>query len=56
MTVYRETSEQIAEAHRQVERVLRLVGESSTEAAAACENLKTKFEAEIQEVKNRYLK
>jgi hypothetical protein len=56
MTVYRETSEQIAEAHRQVERVLRLVGESSTDAAAACEKLKTKYDAEIQELKNRYMK
>jgi DnaJ-domain-containing protein 1 len=56
MTVYRETSEQIAEAHRQVERVLRLIGESSTDAAAACEKLKTKYDTEIQELKNRYMK
>jgi hypothetical protein len=56
MTVYREVSEQIAEAHRQVERVLRLVGESSTEAAAACKTLNTKFDTEIQALKSRYMK
>jgi hypothetical protein len=56
MTVYREVSEQIGEAHRQVERVLRLVGESSTAAAAACEKLTTKFDTEIQDLKNRYMK
>jgi hypothetical protein len=56
MTVYREVSEQIAEAHRQVERVLRLVAESSTDAAAACEKLRTKYDTEIQGLKNRYMK
>jgi hypothetical protein len=56
MTIYREVSEQVAEAHRQVDRVLRLVGESSSEAATECQKVGKKYDAEVQALKNRYMK
>jgi hypothetical protein len=56
MTIYREVSEQMAEAHRQVDRVLRLVGESSPQAATECQKEGKKYDLEVQALKNKYMK
>jgi hypothetical protein len=56
MVIYREVSEHIAVAHRQMERVLRLVGETSEEARQAAEEMGKKFDQDVSELKNKFLK
>jgi hypothetical protein len=56
MVIYRELSEQIAVAHRQVDRVIRLVSESSPQAQAAASTLGKKFEAERKALTSKFLK
>jgi hypothetical protein len=54
MVIYREASEQIAEAHRQVERVLRLIGESDPAAKAPAEKMLKEFDDERRDLTFKY--
>lgn len=56
MIIYREVSEQIADVHRQVDRVLRLIGESSEAAKNATAVLGKKCDSDRSDLKNRFLK
>lgn len=56
MVIYRELSEQVAEAHRQVDRVARLVGAVSPEAGQAAELCVKRYDGERSDLKNKFLK
>lgn len=56
MVIYRELSEQVAEAHRQVDRVARLVSAVSPEAAQAAEQRVKGYDGERSALKNKFLK
>ena len=56
MVTYREVSEPIAVAHRQVERVLRLVGESSKEAKVDADNMAAACDKDCKDLVNKFLK
>jgi hypothetical protein len=56
MVIFREVSEQVAQVHRQVERVLRLVGESSPEAKEPAEQMAKVCNQEADALKSRFSK
>ena len=56
MVIYREVSEQIADAHRQVERVVRLIGESAPEAKSSADQMASKFDQDKKNLVSKYMK
>ena len=55
MVIYREVSEQIAQSHRQVERVCRLIGDSSEEAKGPTDQLAKKFIDDVRDLTNKFM-
>jgi hypothetical protein len=49
-------SEQIAQSHRQVERVCRLIGNSSEEANGPAEQLAKKFDDDARDLTGKFMK
>ena len=54
MAIYREVSEQMSDAHRQVARVLRLIGETSPEAKGPAEAMAKSFDEEHKKMIGKY--
>ncbi len=54
MVIFREASEQIAEAHRQVERVLRLIGQSDPAAKGPADTMLKTFDDDRRNLASKY--